>query len=126
METRNQHDTVAILGASAKPERYSHKALEMLHEYGYHVLPIRPACEEILGEKCYPRISAAPGPIDTVTVYLNSTRSTPLIEEIIAAQPKRIILNPGAENEALALRARQAGIEVVEACTLVLLRTGQF
>ena len=119
-------ETVAILGASPKPERYAYKAFEMLREYGHRPLPINPAFEEILGEKCYPRISDAPGPIDTVTMYLGEARSNPLIDDIIAAKPRRIIMNPGAENSALAQQAEDAGIEVVEGCTLVMLQTGQF
>ena len=126
MNGAQRPETVAILGASPKPDRYAHKALELLHEYGHRTLPINPAFEEIQGEKCYPTISAAPGPIDTVTLYLGETRSKPLIDEIISAKPRRIIMNPGAENAALAERAEAAGIEVVEGCTLVMLRTGQF
>jgi predicted CoA-binding protein len=118
--------TVAILGASPKPDRYAYQALQLLHEYGHRTLPINPAFDEILGEKCYPTISDAPGPIDTVTLYLGDTRSSPLIDEIISARPRRIIMNPGAENSALAAKAEAAGIEVVEGCTLVMLRTGQF
>ena len=98
----------------------------MLREYGHQPLPINPAYEEILGEKCYPTISAVPGPIDTVTLYLGQERSNPLIEEIIHAKPSRIIMNPGAENSTLAAKANNAGIEVMEGCTLVMLRTGQF
>jgi hypothetical protein len=59
-------------------------------------------------------------------MYLGAARSNPLIDEIIAAKPQRIIMNPGAENPALAERAEAAGIEVVEGCTLVMLGTGQF
>lgn len=119
-------ETVAILGASPKPDRYAYKALELLREYGHRAVPINPAFDEILGEKCYPKISDAPGPIDTVTLYLGEPRSNPLIEEIINAKPRRIIMNPGAENSALATKAEEAGIEVVEGCTLVMLRTGRF
>ena len=124
-ETRST-ETVAILGASPKPDRYAYKALEMLREYGHRPLPINPAFKEILGEKCYPAITDAPGPIDTVTLYLGQARSNALIQEIINARPRRIIMNPGAENSALAARAEEASIEVVEGCTLVMLRTGQF
>jgi predicted CoA-binding protein len=124
-ETRST-ETVAILGASPKPDRYAYKALEMLREHGHRPLPINPAFKEILGEKCYPTITDAPGPIDTVTLYLGQARSNALIQEIINARPRRIIMNPGAENSALAARAEEAGIEVVEGCTLVMLRTGQF
>ena len=119
-------ETVAILGASPKPDRYAYKALELLHEYGHRTVPINPAFDEVLGEKCYPTISDAPGPIDTVTLYRGEARSNPLINEIIKAKPRRIIMNPGAENAVLAERAEEAGIEVVEGCTLVMLRTGQF
>jgi predicted CoA-binding protein len=119
-------ETVVVLGASPKPDRYAYQALQLLREYGHRTLPVNPAFDEILGEKCYPTISDAPGPIDTVTLYLGEARSNPLIEEIIGAKPRRIIMNPGAENRALATKAEDAGIEVVEDCTLVMLRTGRF
>ena len=119
-------ETVAILGASPKPDRYAYKAFQMLREFGHQPIPVNPAFDEILGEKCYPTITDAPKPIDTVTMYLGEARSNPLIEEIIKAKPRRIIMNPGAENFALAEKAEEAGIEVVEGCTLVMLRTGQF
>lgn len=119
-------ETVAVLGASPKPDRYAYKAMEMLKEYGHRPVPVNPAFAEILDEKCYPNIADSPRPIDTVTLYLGETRSTPLIPEILAAKPRRIIINPGAENATLAEQATDLGIEVVEGCTLVMLRTGQF
>lgn len=119
-------ETVAILGASTKPDRYAYRAFEMLREHGHRPVPINPAFDDILGEKCYPTIADAPKPIDTVTMYLGAARSNPLIDEIIAARPRRIIMNPGAENQALAEKAEAAGIEVVEDCTLVMLGTGEF
>ena len=121
-----QSETVAILGASPKPDRYAYKAFQLLREYGHRPIPVNPAFDEVLGEKCYPTIAEAPKPIDTVTMYLGEARSNPLIDEIIATKPHRIIMNPGAENFALAEKAEEAGIEVVEGCTLVMLRNGQF
>jgi uncharacterized protein len=126
MKEPGSTETVAVLGASPKPDRYAYQALQLLREYGHRTLPVNPAFDEILGEKCYPRISDAPGPIDTVTLYLGESRSNPLIDEIVSARPGRIIMNPGAENSALAAKAEEAGLEVVEGCTLVMLRTGQF
>lgn len=126
MNSPHAAKTVAILGASPKPDRYAYQALQLLLECGHRTLPVNPAFDQILGQKCYPTISDAPGPIDTVTLYLGESRSTPLIAEIIGAKPRRIIMNPGAENGNLATRAEQAGIEVIEGCTLVMLRTGQF
>ena len=126
MKEPRSTERVAILGASPKTDRYAYQAFELLQEYGHLPVPINPAFPEILGKKCYPKISDAPGPIDTVTLYLGEARSNSLVDEIIAARPRRIIMNPGAENFVLAEKAEAAGIEVVEGCTLVMLRTGQF
>jgi predicted CoA-binding protein len=122
----SQSQTVAILGASPKPERYAYKAFRMLADHGHQPVPINPAFDEILGVQCYPKIGDVPKPIDTVTLYLGEARSNPLIDEILAAKPRRIIMNPGAENPGLAGKAEEAGIEVVEGCTLVMLQTGEF
>src|ERR1044072_3009873 len=111
-------ETVAILGASTKPDRYAYKAFELLEKYGHRPVPINPAFPEILGQKCYPKISDAPQPIHTGTLYLGEARSSPFIGEILAAKPRRIIMNPGAENAALATEAEKAGIEVVKGCPL--------
>ena len=98
MNAPDKPETVAILGASPKPDRYAYRAFEMLRQYGHRPVPINPAFDEILGEKCFPTINDAPKPIDTVTLYLGEARSNPLIDEIIEAKPRRIIMNPGAEN----------------------------
>ncbi len=121
--SQRKNETVAILGASPKPDRYAYRAMEMLRRQGHRAIPVNPAFPEILGETCYASIADIVEPIDTVTMYLGPQRSTPLIPEIVAAKPRRIIMNPGAENDDLARQARAAGIEVDEACTLVLLQT---
>jgi predicted CoA-binding protein len=126
MKSQKSSETVAVLGASQKPDRYAFKAIELLKEFGHKPIPVNPACYEVLGEKCYPEIAAVPQPIDTVTLYLRSARSNPLIDQILSVKPRRIIMNPGAENEALAEKARDQEIEVIEGCTLVMLRTGHF
>jgi predicted CoA-binding protein len=117
---------VAVLGASDQPEKYSNKAIHMLKAHGHTVLPVNPNTESIEGLRCFPDIKSVQGAIDTVTVYLSSKRSEPLITDIIAAKPKRIILNPGAESAELSRAAAMAKIDCLEACTLVMLSTGQF
>jgi hypothetical protein len=117
---------IAVLGASPKPDRYSNQAVRLLASYDYRPIPVNPTCDEIEGLPCFPNLAAIGEPVHTITLYLGSARSTPLIDEIVAAKPQRIILNPGAENEELAAAASGAGIEVVEGCTLVMLRTGLF
>ena len=118
--------TVAVLGASNNPERYSYQAVKLLAEHQYRVFPVHPSGQPIDGIPCYRSLGAVPEPPDTITVYLSEKNSTPLIDEIVASKPRRVILNPGAENAALKDRCQAAGIRVLEACTLVLLRTGQF
>lgn len=117
---------VAVLGASAKPERYSYQAVTRLQAAGHSVYPVNPALTEINGIKVYAQLADIVVALDTVTLYLSPERSSALTAEIVAAQPRRVIANPGAESPLLAAALRQQGIEVVEACTLVLLQTGQF
>lgn len=117
---------VAVLGASINPERYSYKAVKLLQEMGYGVFPVHPSARPIDGLKCYAGLGDIDDDIDTITVYLSERNSEPIVEQIIESKPRRIILNPGAESEPLKSRCEAAGIQVQEACTLVLLRTGQF
>jgi predicted CoA-binding protein len=118
--------SVVVLGATPKPDRFACKAMKSLQEHGHRAVPVNPAFAEVLGERCHPSIADVAGPIDTVTMYLGAARSTPLIDDILKARPRRIIFNPGAENEELARAAQAAGIETVNDCTLVMLREGRF
>src|SRR4051812_419606 len=116
MAANSKKETVVVLGATPKEDRYANKAMKMLLEYGHHPIPVNPAFPEVLGEKCYSSIAEVPGPIDTVTLYLGEARSEPLIADVLAAAPRRIIFNPGAENPHLANEAKARGIEAVEGC----------
>ena len=113
-----------VMGASPKSDRYAFRAMRMLLEKGFEAIPVNPAFPEVLGRACFKTLAEVPQPIDTVTMYLGSARSDPLVEEIIHARPRRIVFNPGAENDRLENAAREAGIEVVHGCTLVMLQTG--
>lgn len=126
MMPNSKSETVAVLGASPKSDRYAFRAMEMLRKHGHRAVPVNPAFAKVLGQTCYAKIGEVPESIDTVTLYLGKRRSDPLIDEIVAAKPIRIIMNPGAENNDLAEKAREAGIEVIEACTLVMLQVGNF
>jgi len=122
----NTDKAVAVIGASAKEERYSNKAMKMLAEYGHTAVPIATVGDTILGQKTYAHLADVPGAINTVTMYVGPARQQGLFEQIIAAHPRRVIFNPGSENANEYERLKTAGIEAIEACTLVLLRTGQF
>ena len=80
-------NSVVVLGASTNPDRYAFKAMQRLQEHGYKAIPVNPAFTEVLGKHCYASIADVPGPIDTVTMYLGPSRSTPLIADILKAKP---------------------------------------
>jgi len=116
---------VMVLGASPKEERYSNKAMKMLQAFEHDVVAIGGRENESHGIKIYKGFQAV-REVATITMYLGEDRQAEYYGYIIGLAPKRIIFNPGAENAALAELAKAQGIEVVEACTLVMLRTGQF
>ena len=126
MEQNSGLHTVAVLGASPKPERYSNKAVRLLVEHDYHVIPVHPAAEKIEGLPVSKNLADIRQKIDTLTIYLAKELSGPMADHIIRLRPGRVIFNPGTENSELQQRLTEAGIEVEEACTLVLLNTGQF
>ena len=117
---------VAVLGASKKTERYSYKAVKLLQEKGHTAFPVHPAIDEIDGTRVYKNLSNIPEPIDTVTVYLSPQNSNKTAEDILNSGARRVIFNPGSENPELIEILSKRGFEIVEACTLVMLKTGQF
>ncbi|MHB0912047.1 MAG: CoA-binding protein [Armatimonadota bacterium] len=117
---------VAILGATDDPNRYAHTALAVLAERGHNPIPVNPNKAVVDGHKCYPSLAEVPVPIDTVTVYVGPQVSSRLVGDILAAKPRRAIFNPGAENPEAEQACRDAGIEVVRGCTLVMLSSGRF
>lgn len=119
-------EIVAVLGASAKRDRYSNRAMHMLASKGHEVIAINPAHAELDGFNAVPNLAAIQQPVDTVTVYVRSELSDAQADNFLALKPKRVIFNPGAENPALAKKLEQAGIATENACTLVLLSTEQF
>jgi predicted CoA-binding protein len=123
----NDHQTVIIIGASNKPDRYSYKAFKMLKEYGHTPVPVHPTLTTI--DECSVIASLGsiePSTIDTVTLYVNPEILKKYIDDIIRIKPSRVIMNPGTESDNAEQQFLQNGIKVLRACTLVLLRTGQF
>jgi len=116
---------VAILGASNNEQRYSYKALKMLQEYGHVPLLVSPSYETIESLPVHKKLSEL-SDVDVLTVYVGPKVSDKLTDEIIKLKPKRVIFNPGSENDHLMKKLMAENIPVEQACTLVLLRTGQF
>ena len=114
-----------VLGASDNPSRYSFLAIKKLRRYGHEVVAIgrkNTQVDDVMISKEKP----SERNIDTVTLYLNLNHQREYYDYILSLHPKRIIFNPGAENEELEALAREQGIEAKEACTLVMLSTNQY
>ncbi|MCX8473552.1 MAG: CoA-binding protein [Sediminibacterium sp.] len=114
-----------VLGVSLKPDRYSYKAVQMLCDHNFPVIAVglvEGFIKNIPVQKNIPFNT----PIHTITLYMNAERQKEIEHEIISLKPVRIIFNPGAENDNLFKLAQQSNIQVINACTLVLLTTYQY
>jgi predicted CoA-binding protein len=111
---------VAILGASDKSERYSNMLLKRLVDRGYEVFPINPGLKSIDGLKVYANLEALPAGIDVLSIYMQAERSDAIADSIEACGISKVVFNPGAENPRLQKRLADKGVDVQEACSLVL------
>lgn len=120
-----QNKKTLIIGASPKPERYSYKAHRMLQSHGHDTVLVGSRPGELDGKTIQtgePKLDD----IHTVTLYVNPQIQEKYYPYILNLKPQRVIFNPGTENDAFYDQCNQAGIEAIEACTLVLLSTNQF
>ena len=114
-----------VIGGSTKPERYSNKAIRKLRRLNHPVVCVGLRAGEVEGvsiETGFPDFKD----IHTVTLYVGMKNQPQYYDYIIGLQPKRIIFNPGAENEEFEGLARKKGIETIEDCTLIMLGEGSF
>ncbi|WP_373088112.1 CoA-binding protein [Zhongshania sp.] len=125
-KTKVAAETVVVLGASPKPERYSFKAVKLLTDCGHKVLPVNPYHPEVAGIACVAGVDQLQDKVDTVSVYVRADLLGKDVAKIIALAPRRVIFNPGTESGEMVEVFSAAGIATEEACTLVLLTTGQF
>jgi predicted CoA-binding protein len=114
-----------VIGASENPTRYSYLAVEKLKSYGHQVIALgnKPG---MIGDTKIQTEKLKEENIDTVTLYINPELQKNYEDYIMLLHPKRLIFNPGTENEDLYQMAKANGIEPLEACTLVMLGTGQY
>ena len=122
----NKNHSVVVLGASSKPERYSNMAVKMLLENNYHVIPVNPSLKEVENLPVIKDLSLIKEKVHTLTIYVGPARSKTMIEDILSINPGRVIFNPGTESSELEKQLSDKNIPFQKACTLVLLRTGQF
>jgi hypothetical protein len=128
METdRGDMQTTLVVGASTDPARYAYVAAKMLASRKLDFIPIGIKKGVVFGMEIRDLKSKPPlEDIHTITLYIGPAHQSEWMDYLIGLKPKRIIFNPGTENPEFFKKAQSAGIEAVEACTLVLLSTGQF
>ena len=109
--------TIAVVGLSPKPKRPSHSVSKAMQGFGYTIIPVRPAVDEVLGEKAYPDLESIPdslqSKIDMVNVFRAPEKISPIIDACIKLKVPLIWLQDGVVNEVEAEKAQKAGITVV-------------
>jgi predicted CoA-binding protein len=105
--------TIAVVGLSNKRWRPSYGVSEYMQRVGYRIIPVNPELSEALGEKCYPDLDAAPGPIDIVNIFRRSEAVPEIVDAAIRVKAKAVWMQEGVVHEVAAARARAAGMTVV-------------
>lgn len=109
------YQTWAVVGCSPDPRRASHRVARFLQAHGYRVIPVHPAVDELLGERCWSRLEDIPAEegVEVVDVFRRSELAGRHVDEAIAVGAKAVWLQLGVVDEQAAVRARDAGLEVV-------------
>ena len=116
-----------IIGASNNSARYAYTASHMLKDHGHEIVPIGIKKGEVAGKQILNlREKPEVKDVDTITLYIGAQNQPEWYDYLLSLKPKRIVFNPGTENPEFEKLAREQNIETEEACTLVLLRTGQY
>jgi predicted CoA-binding protein len=104
---------IAVVGASPKPERPSHRIMKFLLERGYEAVPIRKGVQEIIGHRCYPSTQEVPGALDLVLIFRPAKEVPPIVEDAIAKGAQAVWMQEGIVNPEAFARAKEAGLRVV-------------
>ena len=107
------YKNIAVVGLSADADKPSHEVAAYLQQAGFRIIPVNPACQEILGEKCYPTLAEVPLEVEIVDVFRRSEFLPEIVEQAIAKGAKVVWMQEGVVNEAAAARAEAAGLAVV-------------
>ena len=105
--------TIAMVGASDKPDRDSYQVMAYLIAHGYRVIPVNPTVETVQGERSYPSLTAIPERVDVVDIFRSSDAVPPIVDEAIAIGAPVVWMQLGILNEEAARKARAVGLDVV-------------
>lgn len=105
--------TIAVLGLSPQPARPSYFVAKAMQSFGYHIIPVRPAVSEVLGEKAYATLADVPEKVDLVDIFRAAEHLDSIVDECLRLNIPAIWIQEGIVNEAAAQKARDAGMTVV-------------
>jgi predicted CoA-binding protein len=105
--------TWAVVGCSPDPGRDSHRIAALLQRRGFRVIPVNPAVDAVLGERCYPSLDAVPEPIEVVDIFRRASEAGAHVDEAIAIGARAVWMQLGVIDADAAGRARAAGLRVV-------------
>lgn len=111
--------TVAVIGASSNRNKFGNKALRAFETRGYTVIAINPNEAEVEGHKTYPSVLDVPGPIDMATVYVPPAVGVQVMDQLAEKRTPEVWLNPGADEDIVVDRAKELGLNVVQACSIL-------
>ncbi|MCX8064040.1 MAG: CoA-binding protein, partial [Candidatus Hydrogenedentes bacterium] len=111
--------TVAIIGASADPTKYSNKAIKAYRAQGWTVYPVNPNLDEVEGLPCYKSIEDVPEPIDRISVYVPPAIGKQLLHSIAKKKHTELYINPGAEDTELIELAKSLDLNPIYACSIL-------
>jgi uncharacterized protein len=116
-----------IIGATTNPSRYAYLAAEMLSEYAHEFVPVGIKSGIVLGKEIL-SIQSKPviNDVDTITLYIGTQHQSEHYDYLLSLKPRRVIFNPGTENNEFQKILETSGVEALQACTLVLLRSNQY
>lgn len=110
---------VAIIGASSNREKFGNKALRAFEKQGYSVIPINPNEAEVEGHTTYRSVLDVPGQVDLATVYVPPQYGVRVMDELAKKGVGEVWLNPGADGADVVARARELGLNVIQACSIL-------
>jgi hypothetical protein len=111
--------TVAVIGASSDRRKFGNKALRAFEAQGFEVVPINPNEGRVEGHRTYPSVLDYPGAIDMATVYVPAAAGVRVMDDLAKKGIPEIWLNPGADEPEVVARARELGLTITRACSIV-------
>ena len=111
--------TVAVIGASSNRNKFGNKALRAFEHQGYTVIPINPNETEVEGHRTFGSVLDVPGSIDVATVYVPAPVGVRVMDDLAQKQIPEVWLNPGADDPEVVARARELGVPIIQACSII-------